>query len=781
MEILKFNIDQDRRNLVSDKQEFKVNFKNSPNWIQAREYENQMRQVQVRVVHGDNSPFDLTDVNPMLEGLMPDNTHRIIDNKHGVMLDPQNGVFRFDFPAPVFAVSGSYKQIFFRLWRHSKNIATLEFSMEVLADKVIDGLIPRDYVTPLEDIYDKMMVIYKDADGKFKTQIAAWQQQVTKLLTGLNGDYASMQTTITNLNTQLATLTDKIKANGLLTQSDFSPLQQEIEQARQPADGKVYQTLGKRLAANDDATQKLSKATSSLSQNAVLTTTHIDLAQISLLKKIERPADSSNVFQTAQIDAETGYIYTAEQTDKPGTQTINRYDQNGALLQSHNLNLNTMVWFEGNSLYHNAQNDHVMFILPADLSGNWFIYDFDADTKSDTFKLMGQVKYCIDDQQRYFVVLQGPYGLNGTNWPVQGIILYDLASVIKHEPKITAYIPLKDSLVRGKNKIQGLQMIGDNFYFSRGSTDGWLRTTVVNRDGVLTDDFNWDRTNLNQLLQLDGAVLESEGMSWIKSADGTNVPVSLILGYCAGKAYYILLEHNDPAGELINYRSGVSVASLTRQTDFGAVKGLAFTVNANADANNNLLTQLLNIKELGAYTFTAAEGNAGLAPEMASASGIAIVRQMGNYQPTKIAVIAIDYHNITWTIYYDSGEWSRWAQTSGYTTLWSGYSNLTNAVTLKRELTPYRRLFIAYTKTTGGSGIAWGDKNGVLINDFNNDDQQTGISLSEAQIVFPTAQTAKFKSSNRINLAASGKAASGTAIISRNAAKIVITKIGGIK
>lgn len=247
MEVLKFNVDQDRRNLVSDKQEFKVDFKKSPSWIQARQYENQMRQVQVRVVHGDNSPFDLTDVTPMLEGWMPDGTHRIIDNKHGVLLDPQNGVFRFDFPAPVFAVAGSYKQIFFRLWRHGKNIATLEFSMEVLADKVIDGLIPRDYVTPFEDIYDKMMVIYKNADDKFKVQINAWQQQVTKLLTGLNGNYASMQTTVTSLNTQLSALADKIKANGLLTQSDFSPLQQEIEQARRTADGKVYQTIGKRL------------------------------------------------------------------------------------------------------------------------------------------------------------------------------------------------------------------------------------------------------------------------------------------------------------------------------------------------------------------------------------------------------------------------------------------------------------------------------------------------------------------------------------------------------
>lgn len=221
MEVLTFNVDKDRRNLTNDVQNFDIDFKNSPSWVQARQYENQMRQVQVNVQHGDGTPFDLTGANPVLEGFMPDGVHRIIDAKHGVMIDPVNGQFRFDFPAPVFAVSGSYKQIFFRLYRAGKNIATLEFSMEVLADKVISGLVPSDYLTPFEDLYDKLKDYITKANGDFETAMAQWKKDVANLITDLNADVSGINLTITEIKTQLASLEDKIKADGLLTQADL--------------------------------------------------------------------------------------------------------------------------------------------------------------------------------------------------------------------------------------------------------------------------------------------------------------------------------------------------------------------------------------------------------------------------------------------------------------------------------------------------------------------------------------------------------------------------------
>ncbi|MBM6602815.1 BppU family phage baseplate upper protein [Pediococcus acidilactici] len=222
MEVMTFNIDKDRRNLVDDKQNFSIDFHDSKyNWLQARQYEESMRQVEVHVVHGNGSPVDLTGMNPVFEGWMPEGLYRIIDAKHSVMIDAQNGIFRFDFPAPAFQIAGSYKQAFFRLMKDGKSVTTLEFSLEVLADKVISGLVPSDYITPFEDEYDKLIAIVEKADSKFAEQLIKWQNEFNKIIGDLNGDYISIKSLADALDARLEKLEDKIKEDGLLTQADL--------------------------------------------------------------------------------------------------------------------------------------------------------------------------------------------------------------------------------------------------------------------------------------------------------------------------------------------------------------------------------------------------------------------------------------------------------------------------------------------------------------------------------------------------------------------------------
>lgn len=222
MEVMIFNIDKDRRNLVDDKQNFNIDFHDSKyNWLQARQYEESMRQVEVHVVHGDGSPVDLTGVNPVFEGWLPEGVYRIIDAKHSVMIDAQNGIFRFDFPAPAFQIAGSYKQAFFRLMKDGMSVTTLEFSLDVMADKVISGLVPSDYITPFEDEYDKLIAIVEKADSKFAEQLIKWQNEFNKIIGDLNGDYISIKSLADALDARLKTLEDKIKADGLLTQADL--------------------------------------------------------------------------------------------------------------------------------------------------------------------------------------------------------------------------------------------------------------------------------------------------------------------------------------------------------------------------------------------------------------------------------------------------------------------------------------------------------------------------------------------------------------------------------
>ncbi|KAF0376450.1 phage baseplate upper protein [Pediococcus acidilactici] len=222
MEVMTFNIDKDRRNLVDDKQNFSIDFHDSKyNWLQARQYEESMRQVEVHVVHGNGSPVDLTGMNPVFEGWLPEGVYRIIDAKHSVMIDAQNGIFRFDFPAPAFQVAGSYKQAFFRLMKDGMSVTTLEFSLDVMADKVISGLVPSDYITPFEDEYDKLTAIVEKADSKFTEQLINWKNEFNKTIGDLNGDYLSIKSLADALDARLKTLEDKINADGLLTQADF--------------------------------------------------------------------------------------------------------------------------------------------------------------------------------------------------------------------------------------------------------------------------------------------------------------------------------------------------------------------------------------------------------------------------------------------------------------------------------------------------------------------------------------------------------------------------------
>jgi UDP-2,3-diacylglucosamine pyrophosphatase LpxH len=222
MEVMTFNIDKDRRNLVDDKQNFNIDFHDSKyNWLQARQYEESMRQVEVHVVHGNGSPVDLTGMNPVFEGWLPEGVYRIVDAKHSVMIDAHNGIFRFDFPAPAFQIAGSYKQAFFRLMKDGKSVTTLEFSLDVMADKVISGLVPSDYITPFEDLYGKLKDYITKANGDFDTAMTQWKKDVADLITNLNADVGGINLTITEIKTQLTSLENKILEDGLLTKADL--------------------------------------------------------------------------------------------------------------------------------------------------------------------------------------------------------------------------------------------------------------------------------------------------------------------------------------------------------------------------------------------------------------------------------------------------------------------------------------------------------------------------------------------------------------------------------
>lgn len=249
MQTMTFDIGQDKRQLV-EAQNFKVT-PDPNNWIQGRQYDGGLRIVVVNVRDGA-APIDLTGATIQFQGLMSDGKTRIIDGKHGTVLSPTAGQFRFEFPYAAYALYGSYKQAFFKIVRDGKSVATLEFTFDVLVNLVEDGIQALDYLTPMQDLLVKMNDLLVDADGQFKTRLIGWQQQVAELITSLNVDYAKIQAAVNGLNEKLDTIDQKIKDSGLLTQAELETQLEPINQGFKNLDDKLENLLTKQYSMDND-------------------------------------------------------------------------------------------------------------------------------------------------------------------------------------------------------------------------------------------------------------------------------------------------------------------------------------------------------------------------------------------------------------------------------------------------------------------------------------------------------------------------------------------------
>lgn len=223
----------DRRAHVDNIQDFKVDFSDdNHNWVQARQFERGMRQVFVNIVNEDGTPFDLTGCNVWFEGLLPktaDCDFRVIDDDGYVPLDPSAGKFRYDMPGHAFTVAGSYRQAFFRILKNNNSVTTLEFDLDVLADKVIDGLVPKTWIGPFDKIADQLVEsLQKHTDDADKI-LADFQKKVGDLIAQLNQQGSTTTSMLTDLRSQMAALQDKINNEHFFTEDEALKFEGEIK------------------------------------------------------------------------------------------------------------------------------------------------------------------------------------------------------------------------------------------------------------------------------------------------------------------------------------------------------------------------------------------------------------------------------------------------------------------------------------------------------------------------------------------------------------------------
>lgn len=225
---LTFTLGKDRRDLVKDITDFKIENQDLQK-VQGRQGDSIANQAFVTVKNQDGTPYNLTGCNFIFEGKLPDNVHKVLDAKHGVMINAQNGQFRFDFPRQAFAVAGSYVQAFFRIVRdNGDSVALLEFDLEVLADLVITDLIPSSYFSPFEDKLNELTDLITKGGKEFADAMVQWRAEFAKLVEEMTSKVDGINLTITEIKTQLASLEDKIKADGLLTIAEFEEFKKQI-------------------------------------------------------------------------------------------------------------------------------------------------------------------------------------------------------------------------------------------------------------------------------------------------------------------------------------------------------------------------------------------------------------------------------------------------------------------------------------------------------------------------------------------------------------------------
>ena len=225
----------DNRALVDNVQDFHIdwNEQRNDNWITARQWEDGMRQVFVNIKNQDGTPFDLTGCNVWFEGFLPKSAKgdfRIIDDEGYVPIDESAGRFRFDMPKQAFPLAGSYRQAFFRILKNGNSVTTLEFDLKVLADKVVTGLVPRDWISPFERIADELMQSFKDHTVQADKVLNDFQNKVTDLINELNRQGSAATSMLNGIESRINELEDRMKNEHYATTDQLNEFKNQVNE-----------------------------------------------------------------------------------------------------------------------------------------------------------------------------------------------------------------------------------------------------------------------------------------------------------------------------------------------------------------------------------------------------------------------------------------------------------------------------------------------------------------------------------------------------------------------
>ncbi|MCV2498204.1 phage baseplate upper protein [Melissococcus plutonius] len=186
--------------------------------ITARVGDGGLRAITVKVTE-NGIDKNISGMHPVFDGLTADG-HHIIDKGNSLVLDPQSGVFRYIPPKEVFAVKGNYQQAFFKLMRDDQTDSTLEFTINVMDNKVEFGINSKDYVSDYQLLVQQLQQEHKNAMQDLTDSFNKYLDELKAMNQDYEASIAKEQQSLTDLTT---------KTDNLKTQIDNMDVVKNIE------------------------------------------------------------------------------------------------------------------------------------------------------------------------------------------------------------------------------------------------------------------------------------------------------------------------------------------------------------------------------------------------------------------------------------------------------------------------------------------------------------------------------------------------------------------------
>lgn len=385
--------------------------------------------------------------------------------------------------------------------------------------------------------------------------------------------------------------------------------------------------------------------------------------------------------QSIKVDIDDNRYYVARQTSgRYNDQMIYEYNlSTNELINSKPLPVANWVYVEGLPMFKKTNGD-VCFILPIERAGKFGVYNYTNNVLELEFFMEGSFKTNIDNNGKYFICSKhGDYSDNQLNATINGVLIYDLQSVISGSPVLVNTV-LSDEITMTNPKVQTIAMYDDKIILGRGSTKPSL--TVMNLYGETIENIVFDVDSLINFTNGNTSgskTSENEGLDIVKVNDKWHIVSGVTL---QGKLY--LLKHGvgtEIKRGLDTFENG---SSYLMNSPIGQMFNTnVFNAKLRVEASQNVYTEILKLKSNGIYPFFASGSATNMPIGGRSLRGTIQVDRFVD-APSILSIIAQDFSGSVWSNYYDdtASGWLGWRNIGGKRVEVSGstFDPLSNSV-----------------------------------------------------------------------------------------------------